>query len=282
MSVSAFEIFIPVRNGGALLSECLDSVLSQADDDFTVTVVDNASTDDTPERVGAKRDARLRHRRFEEGVGLSENFNRCLALARAPLFCLVHADDRLRPDFVGGMKAVAAAYPGAWLAFCRAGLIDENGESLHPLKHRLKNYIHGRRGPVLAGREGLRLLASYNHLMAPCAVYRRELIPPELRFDGDYRYLTDQTFWLRCLLMGGMIAQTDDVFYDHRVHRGQLSSALRANRSTLQEVERFEPRFADYLPKAEAGEMMRIWRRYGRMLALRGFAHNLLSRPRVS
>ena len=43
------SVVVPVYNGAAYLTECLDSVLGQSYDAWSCTIVDNASTDATPE-----------------------------------------------------------------------------------------------------------------------------------------------------------------------------------------------------------------------------------------
>ncbi|MEL6992950.1 MAG: hypothetical protein AAGL92_15430, partial [Pseudomonadota bacterium] len=76
-------------------------------------------------------------------------------------------------------------------------------------------------------------------------------------------YLVDQVFWLRVLLAGGHIAKVSGVFYEHRVHTGQLSATLRGAETTLNEITRFAPSLQDH-PK-----VLKVWRRYGRVLSLR-------------
>lgn len=263
--MSDFEILVPVRNGGPLLSECLESLLACGAPEVPVTVVDNASDDDTPARVAAiaSRAPQIRHLRFEERTDLAGSFNRCITSARADHFALIHADDRVRPDYVVGMRAGMAAHPEAWLIFCQGALIDDDGAPVSLLKHRLRRRAYAWRGPLLKGQAGMRALASYNHLIAPCAVYARRNLPEELRFESAYRYLVDQIFWLRVLLAGGQIAQLPSTFYEHRVHAGQLSASLRGASSTLAEIEAFAPALTSH-PRVLA-----VWRRYGRLLLLR-------------
>ncbi|MFK7875692.1 MAG: glycosyltransferase family 2 protein [Paracoccaceae bacterium] len=265
MTDTTIEIFVPVRNGGALLTECIESILIQDDRDFTVTVMDNASTDDTPDRVTllAKDDKRLKLMRSEDGVDLAGNFNRCIKAATQPYFAIVHADDRLKPQFISGMKKAATRFPEAWLIFCQGALINDTGDDITSVKNTARRLIYKWRGPELRGETGLKKLASYNHLMAPCAIYRREALPDDLLFDGTYQYLVDQTFWLSVLLAGGTIGQSQDILYEHRIHGDQLSAFLRNAESTLAEIEQFAPSLAGHISALKA------WKRYGRMLSIR-------------
>jgi GT2 family glycosyltransferase len=265
MSEPILEIMVPVRNGGELLTECLESLFAQEESTMRVTVVDNASTDDTRDRVTKKMecDPRLHYVRFDEETNLAGNFNRCISLAKAPYFTMVHADDRVLPNYFVGMKAACELHSDAWLVFCQAALIDDAGDTLVLTKDRIRRFFYHRRGPVLSGEKGLIALASFNHLMAPCAAYRRSALGEEMIFQGSYRYLLDQTYWLRVLLAGGTIAQVPDVLYEHRVHSRQLSSTLRNSGSTLREIDQFTPSLLGW-PRVLAA-----WRRYKKILCLR-------------
>lgn len=71
----------------AYLETAVESVLAQSFRDLELIVSDNASTDDT-EAIGrplAARDPRVTYRRNARNVGLSENFNLLVPLARADL-----------------------------------------------------------------------------------------------------------------------------------------------------------------------------------------------------
>lgn len=257
------EFMVPVRNSARHLAECLHSILDQTERRIAVHVVDDGSTDASPAIVGNIKDPRLFYHRFEDPVSLPGNFNRCIDLATAPFFALIHADDRVMPGFASAMLSAADRYPDAALVFCKGAIINDSGERIRPMKQRIKNWIHDRRGPILEGQAGLEQMASYNHLMCPCAIYRKALLPPEMRYPEGFRYLTDQSFWLTALALGAQIAQISATHYEHRVHDHQLSATLRAAGSTLDEVRRFQPAGPDPV------RLNRIWQRYGAKLALR-------------
>ena len=108
-------IATPVYNGGEYLAECIESVLSQSHKNFVYVIVDNASTDSTPEVAArfAMQDSRVRHLRFEEFVSATDNHNRAFAaIDPAAEFCkIVQADDWISPDCVRQMVAAAQISP---------------------------------------------------------------------------------------------------------------------------------------------------------------------------
>ena len=109
------SVVTPVYNGAAYIAECIESVLRQTYRSWDFTVVDNASTDGTPEiveRLGMK-DSRVRLRRFDELVPANDNHNRAFrAISAESEYCkIVQADDWLYPECLERMVGVAQAAP---------------------------------------------------------------------------------------------------------------------------------------------------------------------------
>jgi len=113
------SIVTPVHQGADTLSECLDSILSQTYQNWECAIVDNCSTDGSTEiaRRYAREDSRLR-------VCRSETFRRAIANHNFALkqispdskYCkVVFADDRIFPESIEKMVAVAEAHPSVGL-----------------------------------------------------------------------------------------------------------------------------------------------------------------------
>jgi glycosyltransferase involved in cell wall biosynthesis len=107
------SVVTPVYNGGAYLAECVESIVHQTHSNFELTIVDNASTDETPDVASryATQDSRIRHLRFDELVESNENHNRAFrAIHPESTYCkVVQADDWLYPECLERMVAVAQA-----------------------------------------------------------------------------------------------------------------------------------------------------------------------------
>src|SRR5665213_569005 len=92
-------ILMPVRNGDRWLCEAVASVLSQTLSDLELLVVDDGSTDTTPQILNdlARRDDRICIIR-QEALGLVAALNRGIDRARAPFLARLDADDRAVPE----------------------------------------------------------------------------------------------------------------------------------------------------------------------------------------
>jgi glycosyltransferase involved in cell wall biosynthesis len=92
------SVVIPCHNYGRFLPEALDSVLRQTLPAYEVLVVDDGSTDDTPEVVKPYGDA-VRYLRVE-GRGAYGARNDSLHRVTGDFFLNLDADNRLHPDFI--------------------------------------------------------------------------------------------------------------------------------------------------------------------------------------
>lgn len=121
-SAPLVSVLVPVLNGAAFLEECLDSGLAQDYPHLEFVLVDNGSTDATPDIIAryAQRDGRIRTHRHERTIPAAKNFNFCHTLIsdESRYVKWLHADDTLRPDCVSRMVALAEAHPSVGLVSC--------------------------------------------------------------------------------------------------------------------------------------------------------------------
>jgi len=91
--VSAFDIscIVPVYNGERFLAEALDSILAQTHQPGEIIVVDDGSTDGTP-NILASYGKQVRYER-QENAGPASARNAGLDLARGDLVAFLDADD---------------------------------------------------------------------------------------------------------------------------------------------------------------------------------------------
>jgi glycosyltransferase involved in cell wall biosynthesis len=108
---SFLSVITPVYNGAKYLAECVESVLAQTHANWAHVIVDNASTDATPDIAEsyARRDSRITLVRYEDFVDVNDSFNRAFALTRPEsTWCKpVLADDWIYPECLQRMLAVA-------------------------------------------------------------------------------------------------------------------------------------------------------------------------------
>jgi glycosyltransferase involved in cell wall biosynthesis len=123
------SVVVPVYNGERYLGKTLESALAQTYQPLEIVVVDDGSTDGTPDVIAAiaARDSRLRFfRKQKGGVAAARNFG--IGQARGTLIAMLDADDLWHPEKVARQVAVMNASPAnVGLVYCWAIDIDENG-----------------------------------------------------------------------------------------------------------------------------------------------------------
>lgn len=118
---------VPCYNYAHWLGQCVSSILAQNYENFEVLIMDNCSTDDTPEVAQSFQDARVRHVRNDSNLGAEGNFNKGLTLARGKYAWILPADDLLRsPSVLRRFVDVMEQNVDLGFVFCRA--IELDGE----------------------------------------------------------------------------------------------------------------------------------------------------------
>ena len=109
---------VPVYNGVALISECLENLARQTLRDFEVIISDNASTDGTSEICDAfcQRDRRFRHVRHTSTSSANDNFIFVRNRADCDYFAFRAYDDLSGPDFLECLSGVLDDAPACRLA----------------------------------------------------------------------------------------------------------------------------------------------------------------------
>ncbi len=109
------SIVTPVYNGARFLEACLESSLAQTYPHWEHVIVDNGSTDATPEIVAsyARLDGRFRPLRNETTVNALRNHNIAVrhVSPTSTYTKILHADDQLLPACVQKMVELAEAHP---------------------------------------------------------------------------------------------------------------------------------------------------------------------------
>jgi glycosyltransferase involved in cell wall biosynthesis len=123
------SVVIPCFNQGAFLAEAVQSALCQISTEFDVIIVDDGSTDSTPDVIQKFLSPRVRSIR-QENQGLSAARNAGLAASTAEYIVFLDADDRLLPDALQKGLACLQENPECAFAFGRHRLISENGSLL--------------------------------------------------------------------------------------------------------------------------------------------------------
>jgi len=115
-STPRVSVIVPTYNYGRFLGEALQSILTQSLTSLEVHVVDDGSTDETPDVLASFTDPRIRVHRTER-LGVSKVRAMAASLARAPLIAWLDADDTWRPGYLERQVAVLDAEPEVGFVF---------------------------------------------------------------------------------------------------------------------------------------------------------------------
>ncbi len=130
MSVPKFSVIVPTYNRAGLLKLALESIHAQDYDDFGVIVLDNASTDDTPQLMQTitAHDPRVTHVRHPQNIGLWRNWNLAFELNRSPYISTFHDDDIMLSGFLRETANVLDQHPSVGSVLVQVEYIDQSGK----------------------------------------------------------------------------------------------------------------------------------------------------------
>jgi glycosyltransferase involved in cell wall biosynthesis len=220
------SVVIPSYNYGRYLPEAIESVLSQGIDDLELVILDNASTDETPEKVKPfLGDSRVRYIRHSRNIGGYNNWNRCLQIATGKYVVVLSADDYFCPGHLHTMLESLEEHPECSLAYGPCDWVDESSKSLGVLNHQghpAESYIGGR-------DELVDLLIYDNYITPSAAILRRSALRYVGYFDSRIRGAIDWDLWVRIASQNKNFIFIKDPGVCYRVHENQDSNGFYAS-----------------------------------------------------
>ena len=120
------SVIIPCYNQGRFLAQAIDSVLSQTHPSVEIIVVDDGSTDETPEIAARYGSAVTYVRQENRGLGAARNCG--ISLAKGSLLHFLDSDDALDSEMLGHQAATADAHPEAGAFYGVWRRMTETGE----------------------------------------------------------------------------------------------------------------------------------------------------------
>lgn len=231
MSTPRVSILTPTFNHAALIGDCIESVLAQSFPEWEMLVIDDGSSDSTPDVMAGYTDPRIQYFRLpHRGLSaLAETYNHGLYRARGELVAILEADDTWPANKLA-RQVPAFDEPSLVLSWGRAEVMDTCGRWVSTFT---EYPAHG--GDVrLSTHDAFRALVRRN-IMAPSltVMLRRDAL---LRVGG-FTQLGAPTFadlptWLRVTaLLSGEVRFIDAVLGHYRVHAAQTTQNFRRQMS---------------------------------------------------
>ncbi len=218
------SVIIPTHNYGRYLGPAIESLRRQSFSNWECIVVDDGSSDETPEVMRAFADARIRLVRQEQ-AGPSSARNRGLAESTGEFVQFLDADDLLGSMKLEAQVGILDDRPDVDLAYCGALYFRDELGSLASSRMWLDH------PPLRAGSgSGLEMLSKLvdeNIAVVEAPLVRRSLMDRVGGFNPDLRRMEDWEYWLRCALAGARFLydpRDDPAYLCHvRVHESGIS-----------------------------------------------------------
>jgi glycosyltransferase involved in cell wall biosynthesis len=211
------SVIIPTYNRAATLERAIRSVWAQTETSFELIVVDDGSTDETPERLQALQSAggRLRVERTENrGVSAARNLG--VRVARGQWLAFLDSDDEWLPGKLATQLALLKEQPSLSLVHGEEIWI-RRGVRVNPMrKHQKKG------GDVFA--DAVRLCC-----ISPSTVLLRKSLFEELGgFREDFPVCEDYDLWLKITAREKVGFTSEFLIKKYGGHKDQLSRAYPA------------------------------------------------------
>jgi glycosyltransferase involved in cell wall biosynthesis len=228
METPLVSIITPTFNQEAYLGECIRSALAQSYPNWEQIIVDDGSTDRTPQVAEEFSDPRIRYIRLpHRGLGaLAESYNTALAAARGELVGILEGDDLWPADklalqvplFGGGDVAIT---------WGRGALIDGQGRRMGErasirVRHRQESFDTA---------TAFHRLTRLNFLIPSVSVMvRRDVLDRAGGFrQTGSKLIVDLPTWLWITAReSGRVCYLNEVLGIYRVYGGQTSQLHRA------------------------------------------------------
>lgn len=202
------SVIIPCFNQAQFLPDAIESVLAQTYPNVEIIVVDDGSTDATPE-VCARYGNRILTVR-QENAGLSIARNAGILASLGDFLQFLDADDRLRPTKFADQMAAFADHPEVGVIYSGGVYIDAEGNVTGPVQ------VNHPSGWVFHAL--LTLWGTVVH--AP--LVRRECLAHVGLFDPSLGSFEDCDLWLRIALKYPFLA-LDKTHFEYRIWGDTMS-----------------------------------------------------------
>jgi glycosyltransferase involved in cell wall biosynthesis len=208
------SVLMPVHNSSRYLSQAVESILHQTLTDFEFLIIDDGSSDASPQILQAyvEQDARIQLTR-QENRGIAKTRNQLLFQARGELVACMDADDVALPDRFARQVEFLQQHPQV---VCLGGALDWIDYQGRCLGHCPMPEDNAEIQRLLLG--GISLL---HH---PTAMARRAALWQVGGYDETMVASSDLDLWLR-LGEIGELANLPDTLLHYRLHRKSITQA---------------------------------------------------------
>jgi hypothetical protein len=209
------SVLMPAYNAERYLLQSVQSVLGQTFGDFELLVVDDCSTDRTPDILASIQDRRMRVIRNEHNLGIVGALNRAMARAHGGYIARIDADDFCLPTRFAKQVAYLDAHPDIALLGTETFILEE-GRVRHERQRGDADPLVVRWRSLVSNPIGHPTMMFRAEMVARIGTYLRE----------DYKYAEDFDFSHRLLDVGDLAVLPENLIV-YRQHHNNITRTRR-------------------------------------------------------
>ncbi len=221
------SVVLPTYNGEKYLAQSIQSVLSQTYQNLELIIVDDCSTDGTPEviRRFAEQDSRIQVIRNAENQKLPQSLNIGFRQAAGGYLTWTSDDNFYEEHALEVMVQTLDQNPDCGMVYCDMTCVFEDG--------------------IKVSRPALDIEQFYvDDVVGACFLYRKQVLETVGEYDPDMALVEDYDYWLR-IRQQYEIIHIPQCLYQYRYHSGSLT--MRKEREIAAQRQRMRLRHLDFL-----------------------------------
>ena len=244
------SVIVPTYNRAHMITEAIESVLSQTFKDFELIIVDNYSTDDTESIVKSYVDKRIRYFKNQNNGLVSINRNYGIQKSGGEYIAFLDDDDLWLPEKLEKQVELLDSSKQLGLVYSNSYVIDSNGYL------RETTYLYGMKP---ARGSAFNELFRFNFIPTLTVAIRREVLDKVGEFNPRYKICQDYDLWLR-IAEYYPIDFVEQPLAKFRVHGGSIyqKNTVLSYQELLQVIEYWVNRNPEL--KRELGHLVRLRR----------------------
>ncbi len=202
------SVIIPTHNRATIVPQAINSVLQQSFTDYELIVVDDASTDDTADRLQAGYGEKIKYIKKLSNAGPSAARNTGIQVARGIYIAFLDDDDEWLPEKLQLQLPIMKQNPDVGVVYCGCFLVDEGGAIAGQIKPEKRGYIFND-------------LLHKNYLITSAALIRKEILEKVGGFDESLAACEDWDLWIR-ISQQCLIEYVDELLLRYKVHKQNI------------------------------------------------------------
>jgi glycosyltransferase involved in cell wall biosynthesis len=207
------SVVMPVYNNEKFVAEAIDSILNQTIDSFEFIIINDHSTDHTPEILASFHDPRILIYENTSNLGLTKSLNTGLALSKGKYIARMDSDDVSHPDRFAHQVHFLEDNPNI-------GVLGTDYEMITP------DGTHT--GRIIGHRSNWELvhwLLNFDNQISHPTVFLRTILVKQIKgYNEEFQFAQDYDLWSRLSKITYLANLPETLLYHRSGHVNQISA----------------------------------------------------------